>query len=164
MDEQAYIYLGQYHGISAISRLIRWRTWSEISHTAAYLPGCEEVIEAWSGGVRRRHWTEGHTPGTQIDLYRVPCTPVRQERFYSFLTSQLNKGYDYNAILGFLGRVQSQDAAKWFCSELVFTAADKAAIVLLQNIPAYKVDPGTLNLSPLLDLVEVRRVPEHGRP
>ncbi len=154
------ILIGQYYGTSWTSKLIRWRTWSKISHTAAFCGGlADEVIEAWDGSVARRPWTEGHTPGTMIALYRVPCTLEQRRLFYEFLAAQIGKPYDYLGILGFALRTRVESKNSWFCSELIFAAAQAAEINLLSRIEPYQVAPGDLNISPLLEPVEVRFTP-----
>lgn len=157
------IHIGQYYGTSLTSRLIRWRTWSDISHTSAFLPGgLDQVIEAWGGSVARRHWTRSHTPGTRIDLFRVACSLAQQHRFYEFLHQQVGKPYDYFAILGFATRARLQSNQAWFCSELVFAAALAAGIELLARIEPYQVSPGDLQHSPLLAHVGTLVVPGAG--
>jgi len=153
------IYIGQYRGKSLMSRLIRWRTWSDISHTAAFLPDLATVIEAWGGGVVCRPWLVGHTPGTEINLYRVTCSKEQEQRFYRFLQDQLGKGYDFTGLLGFVSRSRVEDKDRWFCSELIFAAARHAGIDLLARIEPYQVDPGTLNTSPLLNHIRTMRTP-----
>ena len=153
----AEIIIGQYQGTSFFSKLIKWRTWSNISHTGAFLG--DDVIEAWGGGVVRQHWTSGHEPGTKITLYRVPCLDKQWEIFYSFLLHQVGKKYDKMGILGFMTRAKSQHPDKWFCSELVFAAAKEAGIDLLARIEPYQVSPGQLDTSPILEFVENRICP-----
>lgn len=155
------ILIGQYYGKSLVSRLIRWRTWSKVSHTAAFFAGPQgyEVIEAWEGKVRRQPWTKGHTPGTRIELYRVPCTPEQRRVFYAFLGEQEGKDYDFFGILGFMVRARTESKKSWFCSELVFAAAQEAGINLLSRIEPYQVAPGTLDTSPLMEPVETRITP-----
>lgn len=155
------ILIGQYYGKSLLSRLIRWRTWSKVSHSAAFFAGPQgyEVIEAWEGKVRRQPWTTGHTPGTRIQLYRVGCTLEQRRLFYEFLNAQIGKRYDYTGILGFMLRARTESKESWFCSELVFAAARQAGINLLSRIEPYQVAPGDLNISPLLEPLEVRITP-----
>jgi uncharacterized protein YycO len=154
------ILIGQYYGTSLVSRLIRWRTWSDISHTAAFVGATgDEVIEAWEGSVRRQSWKVGHASGTRIEIYRVPCTLDQRREFYNFLSGQIGKPYDYSGILGFMLRAKTESKDSWFCSELVFSAARAAGIDLLSRIEPYQVSPGDLNVSPLLEPVEVRFAP-----
>jgi hypothetical protein len=147
------IYIGQYHGKSWTSKLIQWRTWSDISHTAAWfqLPNLDwEVIEAWGGGVRRGPWLLGHTKGTRIDVYGIEATKAQKENFRQLMLDAMGRQYDFGAILGFALRIRSQDPEKEFCSELVFSRLQQVGIHLLRGIEAYKVHPGLIGISPLL--------------
>lgn len=148
------ILIGQYYGTSLVSKAIKLKTWSEISHTSAFLPGGEEVIEAWGKGVIRRPWREGHTEGTRIDLLEVKCSPEQAQAFYLFLYSQIGKEYDFKGIMGFAFSSGIHNKEKWFCSELVFAAALHAGIVLLERIEAHKVSPGLIHCTPLGKLIK----------
>lgn len=139
-----------YKGTSALSRAIRWRTWSDYSH-AAWV--CEDgsVIEAWKGGVRHvADQQKQHTPGTAVDLFTVAMTDEQKWAAQEFLIHQIGKPYDYGGILGFMTRAKSEHPEKWFCSELVFAACLSAGVELLRRIPAWKVYPGMLSLSAVL--------------
>ena len=149
------ILIGQYNGKSFTSWVISKKTWSDITHTSAFVND-EVVIEAWGGGVTKRTWREGHTPGTRIRIMRVECTREQEEKFYAFLESQIGKKYDFAGILGFGLSANLQYKDRWFCSELVFAAAQYAGIELLKRIEAHKVYPGLLDVSPLLKLQETR--------
>ena len=140
-----------YKGTSFISRIIRWRTWSDYSH-AAWVCRDGTVIEAWVGGVRRvPGLLSQHKEDTTIELYEVAgLTEDQRDRIEAFLAAQIGKPYDYTAILGFALRKDTQNPAKWFCSELVFAGCQSAAINLLARIPPWKVSPDLLVLSPLL--------------
>jgi len=167
------IYFGQYTGYSLMSWYIRAFTWSKRSHTAAFLPpietpeddgtvSCEwwDVIEAWRKGVQRQHWTKGHAPGTEIDIYRVPCSEMQAERFYGALEEKIGAKYDFLGVLSFRLRFNVGSEKRWFCSELVFDAAKRAGIVLLKDIPAYKVYPGLLDCAPAAEFVERLVIPK----
>lgn len=138
----------QFKGRSLISRAIQLRTWGEYSHTAVLVE--DEVIEAWHrGGVQRNKiWNIPHTDGTEIDVYALRPS-LNEKTFVRLLSEEVGKGYDFQAILGFLGRKDLSNPDRWFCSELVFAMAARAGCLLL-NAPAYKVDPNLLSYSPLL--------------
>lgn len=146
-----------YKGKSLLSRGIQLRTWSEYSH-AAWLFGDESVIEAWTNGVRHvSSLSRAHTPGTVVDVFRVPEiddatieASNRRQVASAFLLEQLGKPYDFQGIFGFLLRKEEQSPEKWFCSELCFAACKQAGVELLSRVPAWKVDPGLLSLSPRL--------------
>lgn len=144
------ILIGQYYGTSFTSRMIKLKTWSDISHTSAFLPGGEEVIEAWGKGVTPpHHWREGHAKGTRIDLLECRCSPEQAQAFFLFLYGQIGKGYDFKGIMGFATSSDIHSKDRWFCSELVFAAALHAGIILLERIEAHKVSPGLLHCTPL---------------
>jgi uncharacterized protein YycO len=149
------VLIGQYNGKSLTSWIISKKTWSDITHTSAFLND-EVVIEAWGGGVTKRTWREGHTPGTRIRIMRVECTWEQEEKFYAFLESQIGKKYDFAGILGFGLSANLECKDRWFCSELIFAAAQYAGIELLKRIEAHKVYPGLLDVSPRLKLQETR--------
>ena len=149
-----YIYIGQYIGKTLTSKFIKTFTWSELSHTSAILIRSKQVIEAWSGGITKRSITTGHAAGTIINIYKVPCTLNQRNKFYNFMEAQIGKKYDFVGILGLPLRLDIENETKWFCSELVFSAALNAGITLLARIEPYKVTPGILNTSPLLEFVE----------
>ena len=152
------ILIGQYYGKSLTSRAISLKTWSPISHTSAFLPGGEEVVEAWGKGVVRRPWREGHTTGTRIDLLECRCSPDQAQSFYLFLFDQIGKGYDFRGIMGFAFSAEMQSKDRWFCSELVFAAAIHAGIILLERVPAHKVSPGLIHYSPVLKFLKTIEV------
>ena len=155
--------IAQYYGISLISKIIRWRTYGDVSHTAWVSPHSGRVIEAWQqGGVRELDDLNcGHTPGTVIDLYRVEgMTRDKHRAIEDFLRRQVGKKYAFWQILRFITRQADLLRAdllrecpcnlrSWFCSELVFTALRLQGLWLL-NAPANRVHPTLLGYSPLL--------------
>ena len=155
----AKIFIGQYYGKSFFSKLIKWRTWSEISHTAAFLPAlvddiyvCSDIaIEAWGKGITKGYYKDTHTPGTKIDIYSIYTTTVGSEKFYSWLYSKIGGKYDWKAIIGFVTRSHLESSSRWFCSELIYQAMVEAKIYPLQNIEPHQVAPGILNISPILN-------------
>lgn len=152
-----------YKGISPLSRMIRFRTWSEYSHASLYVPRSGE-FESWiPNGVRNvSPIGSGHTPGTQVDLFAVTVTPSQEGKILHFLQEQVGKKYDYRGVLGFLSRrdrAQNQD--RWFCSELVFAACQAGGIDLLARIQPHRVSPDMLALSPLLEHKSSIKVPNY---
>jgi hypothetical protein len=139
-----------YKGTSLISKLIRWRTWSDYSH-AAWIRDNGEVIEAWTDGVCKRSSIHvGHTPGTKIELFTVELTLTQKMNLECFLDRQIGKSYDWRGIGKFISRRDGNNQDRWFCSELVAAAFKHAGVPLLLRIPVYKIDPGMLSYSPLL--------------
>jgi hypothetical protein len=139
-----------YKGTSLISKLIRWRTWSAYSH-AAWICDNGEVIEAWTDGVRKRPSIHvGHTPGTEIDLFKMTLTLTQKILLENFLQKQIGKKYDWRGIGKFISRRDGDNQDRWFCSELIAAACASVGEPLLLRIPVYKIDPGMLSYSPLL--------------
>ena len=139
-----------YKGTSVLSRLIRWRTWSDYTH-AAWLFQDGSVIEAWKGGVTHAPGIlSAHAPDTVVHLYALNLTIEQRWAVQDFLIAQIGKPYDYAGILGFLTASKTENPNRWFCSELLFAALKQAKVNLLARIPAWKVTPGLLALSPLL--------------
>ena len=103
----------------------------------------------------------GHraTGRTKIDVYRVPCTQRQADDFYRIMANQKGRKYDFLGIAAFGIRMNIGSNKRWFCSELVAYAAARARIVLLANVPAYKVFPGLLDMVPSAEFVERLVVP-----
>ena len=139
-----------YKGTSALSRLIRWRTWSDYSHAAWVFPD-HSVIEAWKGGVTHAPGIlAGHAPDTEVHLVTLDLTIEQRWAVQDFLIAQIGKPYDYAGILGFLTASKTENPDRWFCSELIFAACKAAKVDLLKRIFAWKVSPGLLAYSPVL--------------
>jgi len=161
------IVIALYKGVSPLSRMIRFRTWSAYSHASIHIPGVGE-FESWiPNGVRcTPDLGAGHISGTPVDVFHLKwCSPTQEGKMLHFLQAQVGKKYDYRGVLGFLSRrdrAQNQD--KWFCSELVFAACQAAGIDLLARIPAHRVSPDLLTLSPLLEQKRSIVVPNKERP
>jgi uncharacterized protein YycO len=142
-----------YKGKSLISKAIRWRTWGPYSHAAWWLED-GTVIEAWhKGGVTHSESPATlHTPGTVIDVFGVPG--IYSFAVEQFLKEQVGKQYDFAAVLrGFTFRLDRANPEKWFCSELVHSAAIAGGVPLLERIPPWKVDPTKISYSPIIEHV-----------
>jgi uncharacterized protein YycO len=151
MDSTSFVIIGQYYGQSWMSKFIKWRTWSPISHTAALSRDEKYVFEAWRKGVQKTAWQNSHhKPGTKVDLYKVSCSEEEANRFYNYLESQTGRKYDFKAIIGFVLRLPMARLNALFCSEYIFTAALTMPKNLLERVEPYQVSPGHLNLSPLM--------------
>lgn len=151
-----------YRGKSIMSRLIRWFSWSPYSH-AAWICRDGSVIEAWTeGGVRRvASLSEAHEPGTRVDIFAIELTDEQHASVEKFLAEQLGQKYDWLGILGFLTRKRMESHDAWFCSELIAAALNQAGVWPLLRIPACKVPPCLLMLSPLLRLRETMITTKH---
>lgn len=152
--------VGLYEGRSKFSRAIQFRTWSKFSHASKIGPH-GDVIEAWiPHGVRHApHYCEDHTSGTVIHCFEWPGLTVGEvEAVNGFLLSQVGKHYDYLGALRFMTRTRplhfiDPTQASWFCSELLFAASLVIRKPWLLRIPAWKVPPGLIELSPRLNFV-----------
>jgi hypothetical protein len=157
-----------YKGTSLVSKLIKFRTWSDYSHVSFVagenLSGPE--YEAWHiGGVQRvNSFALNHKPGTRVDLFDIKLTPGENEGLLEFYESQLGKKYDFRAIGGFVLRLNVQDKDALFCAEYTISGFEKIKKPLLARIPAYKVPPGYIPLSPLLDYCGTIFSPTHATP
>lgn len=138
-----------FRGKGVISALIRWQTDGTYSHVGAYTDD-GYVIESKEGkGVRKHKYTDFK----DADFYSIDVTPSQKKLFYEFLNSQLGCGYDYWGIVRFVSRRMLPENDNWFCSELMFAAAEAAGIVLLGRTKAYEVSPSLLSRSPYLILI-----------
>lgn len=161
----AKIFIGQYYGKSWLSKLIKWRTWSDVSHSSVFLPDPNNddkpgkiVIEAWRQGVVQRPWHIGHKKGTKIKVYSVECTTIQQGEFYTWISDRVGDKYDPLALIGFVTRTHMQDSSRWICSELIFEGFLQVQMELLSRIKSYQVSPKLINIIPFLQYEESRKV------
>ncbi len=132
-----------------ISWIVKFQTRSHYSHAALRIPGTNRVIESYPGkGVRERELTA--KDWERIHAYEViGMSPKQWVDAVEFCQSQLGKPYDWRSVFKFMTRTPAHENGKWFCSELVFRAIERAYIRLLQMTAEY-VDPGHLGTSPHL--------------
>jgi len=143
--------IAAYRGKSWISKAICWQTRGVYSHVA--ISTRKGIVEAWHSPAKVRvinSWSEGHEPGTEVDLFIVYCTAYQEKIITDFLLDQVGKKYDFVGVMRFMSRRNKDNPDKWFCSELVFAAFAAAGINLLERIKAYQVAPVTLVTSPEL--------------
>lgn len=94
------------------SRLVSAVTWSWATHVDFVLHN-GFLLGAASDGVKIRPPARDYS---RVAYYRVPgapCDVIERAK------SQLDKPYDWTAILGFVARRNWQEDDRWFCSELV---------------------------------------------
>jgi uncharacterized protein YycO len=135
---------------SFISRLIRWQTRSQYSH-AAVLTDEGALVESVEGKgvISTANWQKP----AEADVFLVwPMSTDQANTGVGFLSAQIGKPYDWLMVLRFVTRRQAsrRSSGKWFCSELVFAAFQKAGIELLRDTEPWEVSPGLLARSPLL--------------
>jgi len=146
------IRIAQYKGKSLTSKVIKFKTRGVYSHTAIMLDD-NKIVEAWQGSNKVRiikSLSDGHKPGTEVDIYYLNATQSQQVLFVEFVMKQLGKKYDYKGILGFVlnRNIHGQDS--WFCSELFMAACDYAGIVILRNTTPWQTSPSLITKSPKL--------------
>jgi len=136
-----------FKGRGVVSRCIRWQTRSEYSHAALMLKD-GSIVEAWQGeGVRTTRLKDW----CNVDVFGVrEMTDSQWAIAIEYALEQVGKGYDYWGCVRFVSRRRLPENDKWFCSELVFAALQRAGISLLHRIRADEVSPGMLSLSPLM--------------
>jgi len=145
--------LAAYYGKSFGSWVIRFRTWSNVTHVALVDLETMRTCEAWRGSVQMVDSPmELHTPGTRILLYELKdgLSELQEQDLWGFLEEQEGKPYDWGAILGFGLRQEKEDPSKWFCSELAAAAYESVGVPLLERVPRYKIYPELLTYSTLL--------------
>jgi hypothetical protein len=135
-----------------VNRAIEWVTMSQVSHCEIEIPG-----EGWCGAL-----PDG---GTQIRPYDYNIGPRgrsilagvdvdRPSEVYGFLRKQINKPYDYAALVGFLFERNWCDwAEKWYCSELTVAAIKQGGRPLFNCAAASKrgaITTGEIFVNPLL--------------
>lgn len=151
-EEKQNPYFGQvllFRGRGLISALIRWQTRGEYSH-AAIRVGENEIIEAWTTGVRLKRITDWKG----IDVFQ-PFVPYRAKVLaVSYAAQQIGKKYDFLGVLRFISRRKRNNPNRLFCSELVFGAFAHAGWELLARSKAWEISPDQLKRSPLLIQVE----------
>ncbi|WGH49879.1 permuted papain-like amidase [Alishewanella phage vB_AspM_Slickus01] len=99
------------------SLAIKVFTWSRFSHVGVLMP-CGKVLEStFSDGVKLTPLAEFKARYNKIEFANIPCesASLAYERGYA----QVDKKYDYLAIIGIFIKRSMQDENKWFCSELV---------------------------------------------
>ena len=162
---QVPVHIAAYRGKSLMSCAIRAFNWGPYSHVS-WLTEDGTEVESWSKGVTE---TPGlganHTPGTVVDLFTVlPLLrkPTCRGMVDAAIRSNVGKRYDHLGILGFVFRSPAlQRDARFFCSELVFEGLQDCGVHLLERIPAYKVSPTLLTLSPMLALQGSQEIMPH---
>ena len=105
-----------------ISTLIRWATWSPVSHVVLISPCRDQIIEATHGkGVVLGTLTE-FLARDGAELRRIPHHDPYG--VWARALSQVGKPYDWRYSLSWLLRRDWQDPAAWACAELIAWAAE----------------------------------------
>jgi hypothetical protein len=172
------IVLGFYEGHSALSKVIKWETRSDISHVSimqvpddCLRPHSREILwhrlhkaletcplwEAWAsdGVVRRTGIHDGHKPQTKIHLMRLESEfafDLDEPAVVAFLEKCVQRGikYDWWGLVRFMFRIDRNNKIRMFCSELAHIAMHEGRVPLLRRVGAHFVSPADLYRSPLL--------------
>lgn len=153
------VFVGLHRGGGAMGRAIRLFSWSPYGHASLRfgegLP-TDVVFEAdVKEGFRAKLASE--VVG-KVVWYEVPSL-TRHQRMQALITARnlLGTKYDVWGVVRFLPLVRMfyggnafSTSRRLFCSEAVFYILEKAGVRLLERIPAHKVEPGMLALSPYL--------------
>ena len=144
-----------YRGKSVTSKAIRWLTRSEYSHIAVELDD-GMTVEAWQldGVVERINYREGHTPGTEVDVFAIKG-PVDSSRAEKFLRDKIGAKYDWLNVFRFIYRKPSIENRRWFCSELAEYAIAEGFVTLLRGNKSTHSPRDTV-MSPLLKFETTR--------
>lgn len=139
-----------FRGKGCVASLIKWQTRSRYSH-AAILTSDGTLIQ--SQGKPGVHAIPDWIQTRDAELFDVQGLKWEDENTaLSFLSDQIGKPYDFLMVARFVSRLQEnrKSSGKWFCSELVFAALQKAGVDLLRDTEPWEVSPGLLSKSPLL--------------
>lgn len=133
-------------GSDILSALIRWKTGSKFNHADFLLPDGKLL---------------GAVPGLGVVIHSVGAEKdaaiyeVKIENGFEYALLQLNKPYDFGAVLG-LGLPfprNWQNDERWFCSELICASLLKAGCCVISP-ESWGISPRDLLLSPLLKRVD----------
>lgn len=142
------IVIACHKGTSLVSRLIRWQTRGDYSHTSLLLPDGRQ-IEAWSDGVHINDKFDAHD--SDVDFFTVECTPVQLEMMVAFAQGEVGRKYDWWADACFVTRMKpSASDKRWFCSELAYATLRAGHVFLFRATEPYEVSPSMIARSPLL--------------
>ena len=135
------IHIALYRGRSIVSGCIRWISWGEYSHAAIVLPEEDGIMfESWDGvGVRlEKSISDGHSAGTKVDVFSLMVDDLQYDVIVKALQSQIGKDYDYLGVFRFVpffrlflsGKPSKSEQGRWFCSEYICWALNKAGVNL----------------------------------
>jgi hypothetical protein len=125
------------------SGVIKYLTRCDWSHVEA-ITGQLTYGAQLAGGVR---WRTTQDPCydrlAKTELVELQSTDRQFTKFWDFMGSQLNRPYDWRAILSFgLGERDWRAEDSWFCSELVIRALEVAELVSLPaSLPVDRITP-----------------------
>lgn len=128
-----------------LSAAIRAATWSRWSHVA--MVDGDSVIEAVAGkGVRRASLRGAIDRAADFAFVDLPATDPAS--VIAAAAGEINKPYDYTALIGLALRRDWQEPDAWFCSELVAWSFQEAGQPLLRAEVVRRVTPQHLWMLP----------------
>lgn len=135
-----------------------------LCHALATCP----VWEAWgrAGVVRHTGIDNGHTPGTMIELFRIQeDVRVPEAEIIRDLDAIVASGtkYDWFGLLRYKLRINRDNAARMFCSELLHYVLRLRSVHLLRRREPSKTAPGDIYISPLLHFLWTVKVSKPAR-
>lgn len=136
------------------SEAIDWFTQSRYSHAGALLKGQDgELLElgsrvgndgAKAPGVQTR--PANYAKFSRTLVLRFTVSAYQESQFWDFLTRQIDKPYDKEAIAGLVVGRDWHKPDAWFCSELIAAALEYAGIIRKITAELWRIVPGTLGL------------------
>ena len=151
------IRIAQYKGKSFASKVIKFVTRGQYSHTAIMLAD-DEIYEAWQGSnsIRViRSLSDGHSQGTPVDIYELPCTSIQEAVFYAYVLSRVGDKYSWKGLVSFyFNQSKKPFFEELFCSMYLAEACERAEIKLVQNAKPWQVSPTMVTRSPLPRYIE----------
>lgn len=121
-----------------VSYAIKLLTWSEYSHVG-FILNDNVVLDSTftAGGVKIRSFDEIKKHSSRILIREYPRISSDS---INWAKSQIGKPYDFTAIIGIPFRRNWQEEDRWFCSELVAWACEKAGTPIV-NKEKWRVTP-----------------------
>lgn len=160
--------IANFKGVSLISRIIRWVTRSQYSHSAFMFDEFAEaaaidlvkngmdlgkltnisagsMVEAVNDGVMNPgSYNVYHTPGTPIDVFEFepPLTMAEEKLLIMTLCTKIGEPYAFWLVFRyFVLRWSGANLLSWFCSELVAYVCDMIRRPLFSRTEAFSVPP-----------------------
>jgi uncharacterized protein YycO len=131
--------------------LIKWFTWSSISHVE-FVFSDGYLGADFPGGVQIKPFAYAHPK--EIWYGVVECSDEVSKKVEAFARAQIGKPYSLLGIIGFVVKHDFNKKGSFFCSELVLAAFESADYPLLDLAEIDRVSPGDLFESPLVHIEE----------
>lgn len=131
------------------SWFLRAVMWSRFSHSAIHDVENGWVYDTtlwahgwkfWKGGVKRHTLEDFRRKYPTIDARECPVDARTAPEARKWLEAQLGKGYDLEALVGFLFQRNWSDPSRWFCSEMSETFRTLFSVAKLR-VGMWRVTP-----------------------